>query len=282
MNKDNLIMIRLYQAKWAGRRFDGKASAKIAKDAGAAPDTVRANKLIVPEAVIKPTDLHWGMMKKWFYEQTSPFYDTGWRVRPMHDFLTFRKEYTQYKDEAEKLVNTLITTTYPEAVANAEARMGDLYNSANYPNPEDLRDCFEIEIDLQQIPAITHNWLTKLDEESKIIVDNTTKKAETNVAQEPWLRLYTPLNRLQSALSTRVGEKGSVFKNSTVETLPTICDTAVSIAVDPNDTDLQDAVYKIRNDIAVADTKKLRTEAAYRAFVLRQITNVLKIVKNNI
>jgi len=282
MNKDNLIMIRLYQAKWAGRRFDGKASAKIAKDAGAAPDTVRANKLIVPESVIQPTNRHWGMMKKWFYDQTSPFYDTGWRVRPMHDFLSFRQEYTRYKDEADQLVNDLINTTYPKALVAVESRMGDLYNPADYPKPEDLRDCFEIEIDLQQIPAVTHNWLTKLDEAAKSIVDNTTKKAETNVAKEPWLRLYDPMNRLQNALSIRIGEKGSVFKASTIETLPTLCNTVLSIAQDPNDSELQSAIYKIRNDIAVADLKKLRNEPAYRIFVLRQVSATLKIIKANV
>jgi hypothetical protein len=200
----------------------------------------------------------------------------------MHDFLSFRQEYTRYKDEADQLVNNLINTTYPEALTAVESRMGDLYNPADYPKPEDLRDCFEIEIDLQQIPAVTHNWLTKLDEASKSIVDNTTKRAETNVAKEPWLRLYDPMNRLQNALSTRIGEKGSVFKTSTVEALPTLCNTVLSIAQDPNDSELQSAIYKIRNDIAVADLKKLRTETAYRVFVLRQVSATLKIIKANV
>jgi len=282
MLKEKLVMVRLYQAKWSGRRFDRAASSAITKNAKAEEGSARLNKLIVPEAVIKPTNLHWGNMKKWFYEQTSPFYDTGWRVRPMHDFLSFREEYVKYKDEADSLVNSLINETYPAALATTEKRMGDLYNPEDYPNPEDLRSQFEIELDLQQIPTITHNWLTKLDDESKAIVNDTTQRAENNVEQEPWIRLYKPLNRLQSALGVQIGEKGSVFKNTTVEGLPEICDTALSIAVDPDDTELQDAIYKIRNNVAIADIKKLRTDTAYRTFTLKQIDAVLKIIKNNI
>lgn len=282
MNKDNLIMVRLYQTKWSGRQFDASASEDIAKDSGAEAGTARLNKLIVPKEVVTQTNTHWGAMRKWFYDQTSPFYDTGWRVRPFHDFQTFRSEYAELKDKADEFVDDLIENKYPEAMEKARTRMGELYDPSDYPIAEDLRDKFLIEMEMQPVPEVTHNWITKLDEETQDQIDATTKNAEENVAKEPWMRLYAPLNQIANALRNKIGDKGAIFRANAFENLPDVCNTAKAIAANPNDTDLNDCIDAILRNIASADLKQVRKAQDYRTYVYQHVQRALADIKNHV
>lgn len=280
--KDKLIMLKLFQRQWVGQRFDGSKSAKITADSGAESGAARLNKQIVPKSVINPTKQHFAAMKSWFYDQTSPFYDSGWRVRPIHDFSVFRDEYAKLKNTAESLVSDLISNTYPKALEHAEQRMGELYNSADYPNPEELRQHFEITLDMQPIPEVSHNWLTKLDEDTKDIVEDTTKRSEENVKNEPWLRLHEPLSRLHKTLLTRIGEHGSVFRSTSFQSLTSTCKTALSLSTNPNDTNLTDVIFKITSEVVPADVKALRKDDAYRKHIASKVKNILTEIGNNL
>jgi hypothetical protein len=283
MNTDNLIMVQMTQSHWDGHKFDSAASENVTKNSGAESGAVRMNKLIVPKSIIKPSQAHWSAVRSWFYKQTSPFYDGGWRVRPLHDFIAFQSQFLEHQDKADELVKNLIENTYPAAIKTAQTRMGDLYNEADYPNPETLRNKFSITIDYQPIPVSADNWLVKLDDFTKDQVEETTKSTEEAIAQEPWLRLYEPLERFKRTLEKSLGEPQSTFRTKTVDQIHEACETALALAVDPYEVNLNETVNYIQTDICLTtDIKMLRKDNSYRKHIVKRLTRAIKKIQENI
>ncbi|HIK66756.1 MAG TPA: hypothetical protein EYF95_02160 [Flavobacteriales bacterium] len=283
MNTDNLIMVQMNQSHWDGHKFDGAASESVTKNSGAESGAVRMNKLIVPKSIIRPSQAHWSAVRSWFYKQTSPFYDGGWRVRPLHDFVAFQSQFLEHQDTADALVKELIEVAYPTAVENAQVRMGGLYNAGDYPNPETLRNKFSITIDYQPVPVSADNWLVKLDEFTKNLVEETTKSTEESIEQEPWLRLYDPLERFKRALEKSLGEPHSTFRSNIVDQITDACDTALALSADPYEVNLNDTVEYIRTDICLtADVKLLRKDNSYRKHIAMRLSRAIKRIQENI
>jgi len=281
MNTQNLIMVQMTQSHWDGDKFDGATSEKITRTSGAESGSARLNKLIVPKSIIRPTQVHWSAVRSWFYKQTSPFYDGGWRVRPLHDFVAFQKKFLEHQDTSEQLVKNLIEDTYPAAMKTAESRMGNLYNPADYPNPEDLRSKFSINIEYQPVPAMADNWLLKLDDYTKNLVEETTKMTEENIQQEPWLRLYDPIVRFKRPLDLAIGEPHSVFRSNIIEQLDEACDTALALSVDPSNIQLHETVSFIRSITAGLDVKTLRRDNSFRKHIALKLKRALKMIEEN-
>lgn len=278
---DKLVMLRLQHSQWIGQKFDVQHSESITADKGAESGSARLNKMIVPKAVINPTRRHFSAMKSWFIDQTSPL-PGGWRVRPLHDIGKFKEAYNKWTDDADDLIHTLITDTYPKALENAPTRMGNLYNASDYPNPEELRYKFNISLDVQPMPKVSNHWLVKVDTFIKDAIEKTTKQTETNVANEPWIRMYQQLYRLHRSLVTRIGEEGATFKSVVVTSLPNICDTAKSLSVDPNEPELNSVITNITSQIATMDIKRSRTDDIYRKQMASKVKNVIKQIQDNL
>lgn len=230
--KDCMI-VNLSISMWTGYRLDKEASKNVTDNAHAEADVARVNKLLVPKSVTKPVTNAKGKIRSHFYKNTLPWKDNGDRLLTRKLFTKFIEEHEELVSEFNAAVDHLISVEYAPVREKAEFRMGDLFNPADYPSPNTLRNKFGVSFN---IDAVTEagDFRVDLDEAT---VDTVRKNMEADMQK----RLNGAIGDIWERLSTTLGhfaEKmgpDEVFRDSLVRNLEEIVDLlpALNLTDDP-------------------------------------------------
>lgn len=91
------------------------------------------------------------MLMLWNY--TRPWNNVGYRLLPMKYYDDFVEQFTKMKDEFEEAVQVLYDN-WENIVKESKTRLGKAFNKAQYPDKNNLKDLFELNIVTKQLPDI--------------------------------------------------------------------------------------------------------------------------------
>lgn len=269
---NNTMVVNLQISVWSGYKLDKGMTQKVTSEANAASDAARVNKHIVPKESLKEIITAQGALRTHFYTNTLPWGDNGDRLLPRLSFMDFMQAHGKLNEEFNNAVDNFVHEKYLRARDQAEFRMGEMFRSEDYPEPEQLRRRFAVNLDIHGVPT-GHDFRVDMDTNT---VDMLRKQIEeknqervTSAMRDVWDRLADVLGHFANKMSD-----DSVFRDSTVKNLEELVDMlpALNVTGDPQ-------LEQIRQDIT--DTligytpKDLRKDMAVRQAAAQESKRII-------
>lgn len=270
---NDCMIVNLQIGMWLGYRLDKTASEKVTSDAGAEQDAARVNKHLIPKESLKQIVSAAGAVRTHFYEKTLPWKDNGDRLLTRKMYMNFIQEHGRLQSEFQAAVDTFLDVQYPRAKDQASFRMGDLFNSNDYPSVTELRHKFYVNVDIDAVTE-AHDFRVQLSDqaENDAIRHNIESAMQARISRamgDVWARLSDVLGHFASKMGS-----DEVFREATVKNLEELVELlpALNVLDDPN-------LAKIGDEIAANlvgySAKELRKNAAVRESVADEAKRIM-------
>jgi hypothetical protein len=231
---DRALLVQLSISQWTARKYDKKATRQVADTFGNFVDQGRYNKALLPmntllDNVHKKTTL----IRQKFYDNTLPWGIEGTMMLPTRNYLEFTTDFRKEKSDWTTLVNDFVAN-YDSLRHDAKRVLGQLYDPADYPDTNEVRRKFNIDMAVFPVPATDFRVAIASDELTRIQQDVTrrVKAAEQQAMKEVWDRLYERVKHMAEKLA----DPRAIFRDSLVENLREQCSmlTRLNFMDDPN------------------------------------------------
>lgn len=269
----NCMLLEMAVGGWAGRRLDRAigqevTAAKLAKD-----DALSVNKQLVPKEVLAPVQAAANAVRSHFYDATLPWSQHGARVVTRRGYTAFLQKHHELREAFEREIETLVTTTYPQAVAAAEFRMGLAFDLADYPLPETLRDKFYVTLEINPVPVGADFRVDMSNDETAFIqqdIEARVRQRTFDAAASVWERLRVVIDHYQKTMANA----DIKFKEATVRNLQDLVEAlpALNVLEDPR---LEAFGAEVRQSLSWS-AKELRASDDTREGAAQEAERILK------
>ena len=173
-------------------------------------------KLLTADTLDKINTLR-GEARTYHYAKTLPWGDLGIRLLPNVYLIDYQNELRRLSSEFENLTKDFLTA-YPAEVAQAQLKLGDLFNEADYPPTAHLKDKFRFSVSFEPLPA-SGDFRVDIGataaQELKDMYANVIQERIGAAMKDVWERLLTPLKNLSLKLDYEEVEDKSGTGNHT-------------------------------------------------------------------
>lgn len=282
---DRAMLTYLRIGSWSARKLDTKATKRVTDEAAATSDAGRFNKHLLASADEKLRAIQklGGEARRYLDDNTLPWDDAGNRLLPNEKAIEVVGQLTAYEKKYLDAVNDFVAD-YPELRAQAIANLGDLANSDDYPQPEEVRHKFSFRLSFSPVPTGFSDMRTGLGPQQ---VEALQKHYEANAKRQVGEALTAAWNRLRENLlvySDRLQEKDDdpgkmkIFRDSMVQNLRETCALLKTLNVF-DDEDLLRTCARVERDIASFDADDLRTSELLARATKSEVDVVLQHMK---
>lgn len=259
---EKAMVMSLTIGTWKGYRLDRQATAEITAAKGAKSDAARVNKHLVPKEALAAIVTAEGAVRTHFYGKTLPWRDNGDRLMPRKLFTEFIEEHERLVATFQNEVDTFIVHRYPEAIEQAEFRMGELFDANDYPPASHLRRKFYIDLDFNPITS-ANDFRVEIDAEHVEKVRGAMEQAAERRVQQAQAAVWKRLAETVTMFHDRMANPDAPI----YATLPEKMDELIEMLPGLNVLDDPD-IEAIRRDLHAklkgVDPKDVRKNPAYR------------------
>lgn len=206
------------------------------------------------------------------------------RLLPMTRYDKFMGWYKERAGEHQRLVDEFLAV-YPALVNNAAYKAGMMFNRADYPTVDELRNDFSIRLYQAEVPLGDFR-VSVADSLAQDLREYYTKQASTfidevmNTQTEQMLGVLTSIHHC-CGFDTKTDKDGNTvvvrrkLYESTIEKALELCQTLEKF--NPGGSDkLFDARIALQNVLADVDPKKLRNSDTQRVKLGEEVDDILK------
>lgn len=210
---NSTMLAHLSIGMWNGYKLDKERSAQVTEDAGAAADSARVNKHLVPRESLSRLVSAANKLRIHFYSQTLPWSDNGDRLLPRLNYVDFMQKHNVLKEEFTAEVDQFCTLLYPSIIAQARFRMGAMFVRDDYPHESQLRQKFDVSFELLPV-ATAGDFRVELDEKQadaiRADIEARTSERIAKAAAEPMRQMLEAVKhfhvRLKALDESEAGE----------------------------------------------------------------------------
>jgi len=214
------MMVELSISQWLGKKKDRKASKQVTDDNNAETGVANVHKKLLGGCVeLEAVHDLTGNIRNEHYRLTMPWLDTGVRLLPTKAYFDYHKMMTEHEQNWHNKVSTFLAA-YDWEISQAEARLGDLFNRAEYPTADQLSGKFSFSINYIPMPESGDFRLDIGNQGNTQLADHyQTFYADRieNSYKEVWTRVYTALSKMSERLDYTGKEDKKTFRDSLVE-----------------------------------------------------------------
>jgi len=247
------LLISVNISQWNAKKQDKTATNTVIKSHKTERVAGIYNKNLMPMS--KELDLivaHCSAVRRYFYEQTLPWFSDGSRIISAKNHLKFSTEMRKMKSEFETRVNDFIAA-YPRLQNEAKARLGDLYNAAEYPAANEIKSKFSLDVNYMPLPDVT-DFRTEISDAEKNAFIKKIKEVEAKAMRECWERLYSVVK----TASDKLKQPDAILRDSLIENINELCQLMPMLNV-ADDSNLENARLDIQKALkAMPHTEILR------------------------
>jgi len=231
---DRALLVQLNVSQWTARKYDKKATKEVVVAHGTTTAAGRFNKSLLPmndllDNIHKKTS----HIRTRYYDNTLPWGIDGTMMLPTANYLAFMSDFRKEKGEWESLVQLFIGA-YDGLKLDAQRVLGSLYDRADYPDVNDLRSKFSMDMAVFPVPSADFRVSIGSEELSRIQqdVERRVKDAEQLALKDVWTRLYDRVKHMADKLA----DPKAIFRDSMLENTREICALLprLNFADDPN------------------------------------------------
>lgn len=273
---NNCMVINLQIGIWTGHRLDKEASFRLTQESHADSDAARVNKHLIAKSTLSPIVSAASSVRHHFYTKTLPWKDNGDRLLTRALYTEFMQTHNKLAEGFKVEVDKFVTMAYPQAVAQAEFRMGDLFNPNDYPSQDAVARRFYIGLD---IDAVTEANDFRVDLEKAELTEVRKSMQEsmqgrlTRAMQDVWSRVEDRLQHFADKMGS-----DEAFRRSTLENLEEIANLIPALNI-VNDPRLDLIGDEIRAVLVGHDPKVLRKNKEMRAEVAEEAQRIMDTMK---
>jgi hypothetical protein len=213
------MLVELSISTWTGRKLDKRASQDVTAQNHADAGIANVHKKLLGNcdeltAVQKFTanvrNLHYGM--------TMPWSDTGLRLLPTAQYFKYHQAMTEVQNEYERMVQTFLDA-YDWAITQSQARLGDLFNPADYPSTDSIASKFSFRFSYIPLPD-AGDFRIDVGNEGNDMVREHYQSYYADQLQtamhDVWQRAYKSLTKMSERLDYADHEQKKVFRDTLV------------------------------------------------------------------
>jgi len=272
------MLVELNISVWTASVVDRKATNKTTTDARATADAGQFKKNLMAGTTLRKEIADYAALcRTWHNGRTLPWADKGPRLLPTSMFLDYKREVdariAYYADKVDKFVGE-----YPRLLADAPQHLGDLFNAADYPAPDEVASKFAFKVVFSPVPEsndfridVGNSELAELRAQY-----DTAYEARINDAMRmAWDKLHATLTGVTEKLTEPEGEKAKLFHGTFISNITEMCDllSHLNITKDPELEKARRGLEKAINGFQLDD---IRTDAGARADLKSRVESVLK------
>ena len=265
---------------WTGEKRDRAITREICTMKGAEDNAVRANKSLLGEHIggVQTAEI---ALRQTVNERTLPWMDDGTRILKGSGFVAFTEAMVAPTRQFGAAVDAFIVA-YPEIKHEAERRVGDAYNEADYPPATRLKERFGVKLTFLPVPSAQDLRVNLADDEIAAVRRNAEQALHgtVNDAVRSLLdRLQEPVAHMASRLRlfrrTSAGKVQHPFRDSLVENVRAIVRLAPALNL-MDDPRIAELCREIERHLTPHDPEQLRSSAALRESVADEADAILK------
>jgi len=238
---ERAVLVHFQSHEWTGRKMDKRLADETANVQQADKDALEVIVRLVPPKALMPIKSARANMYKQFVSLSLPWMDGAIRILPTNNFLEFREKMRKCREAYDKAVSDFLAE-WPTIVADTK-RLGKLHDKYKLPTCSDLKQRFDVKIDILPVPDIA-DWRAKLgdDEAAEIAaeVKNNIESLVTNAMKSIWSQLGEFVGRIADTMS----KKEKKFRSSIFDNLIKFCESIPKLNL-TNDEELE----KIRKEV---------------------------------
>lgn len=235
---DKALLVQLSVRQWTARKVDRKVTDEVNASNNATDKAGRYNKSLLPmNEYLADVNYKTGQIRNNFYYNTLPWGMDGMQILPSANYLNFMSDFRKQKNDWEFLVREFITN-YDTLVLQAQADLGSLFNTDDYPLAAELHKKFSIDLNVMPVPTNDFRVSLANDELTQLEAEWEARKlaAQREAMREVWNRLYEQVVRLNERLSNVPDSSKKDFRATIIDTALDTCSmlTRLNFTDDPN------------------------------------------------
>lgn len=239
---NDCMVLNIHTGVWLGHRHDKEATRTITEQSRADTDAARVNKHLIASKYLQPITTLASSIRHHFHKNTLPWKDNGDRLLVRQRYMQFMQEHSAIAHKFDQAVENFLSVDYPSAVAQAEFRMGSMFNRDEYPRPEDLRTKFYVRLDIDSVTE-AGDFRVEMDQTTlkniRLNIEDALQQRLGRAMHDVWTRLSNTLKSFAECTAS-----DGVLKTATVDNLEAIVELLPDLNI-VNDPKLE----QIRQDI---------------------------------
>lgn len=281
-NLDTCAMLVEFNASvWTARKLDRSTTDEVVANKNAtAKDAARVNKhLLAGRTELDVIQQAVGRARAFVYDHTLPWSDSGLRLLPTKNFMSFTERMNEFNEEIEALVKAFVAI-YPTLITAQAMALGDMFRRDDYPTANEIMTKFAFRVNYMPVPVAGDFRVdvgNEAQEELKKKLDELAQERIDNAMRDIRERLGTHLKRMSDRLTTDYvqGEaKQRRFHDSLVDGALELCDLTKALNV-VGDTALEDARKELEGLLVGVTAQELRKNEAVRQDTKKAVDAIL-------
>ena len=281
-NLDTCAMLVEFNASvWTARKLDkGTTDEVISTKSAMAKDAARVNKnLLAGRPELDAINQQIGKVRTFVYDNTLPWSDSGLRLLPTVNFMTFTAKMGEYEEEFNRMVDDFVQT-YPTLITAQAMALGDMFKRDEYPTAQAIAEKFRFRVGYMPVPT-AGDFRVDVGNEAQAELKQQLEKLQAERVETAMAdvraRLGEHLRRMSDRLAVDVinGEvKTRRFHDSLVSGALELCDIVKSLNV-VGDANLEDTRRSLANLLSGVEPDDLRKNMEVRTDVRVQVDQLL-------
>ena len=267
------LLVELSIRTWTGRKLDKKASDEVTTTHKANKGVANVNKKILGDCAELDAVLKFAAnARNAHYAHTLPWSDTGIRLVTTKNYFKYNQAMTDLQNEFSTLVERFLQA-YAWEVSAAQVRLGDLFNSGDYPTTDSLRSRFSFGINFMPVPEAGDFRLDIGNEAQKQLTEhyaNYYNQQLTTAMNNIWERAKDALTKMSERLDYADNQTKKIFRDSLVDNVLEVVDLMDSCNV-TGDTHMSAIKTRLRDALSGVTPEALRSDEHYRLSTKRSI-----------
>ena len=154
-NIDTCAMLVEFNASvWTARKLDKSTTSEVvASKNAAAKDAARVNKhLLAGRTELDVITQAVNRARQYVYDSTAPWSDSGLRLLPNRNFMTFAAKMNEFDEEVAGLVKSFVAI-YPTLITAQAMALGDMFKRDDYPTANEIMTKFSFRVNYMPVPT---------------------------------------------------------------------------------------------------------------------------------
>ncbi len=226
-------------------------------------------KLLPGSKELERVSLLAGHIRKYFYQETLPWFSDGARIIKAESYLQFMAEFGKMKSDFDSAVCAFLSA-YPYLQAHAQNSLGSLYCPTEYPDVSILNQKFQCEVHISPLPD-ARDFRVDVSEDVKRALIERNESVQREAMAECWARLYEVVQKAAERLAT----PDAIFKDSLLENVSEMCSILPRLNI-TDDATLEAKRMEVEATIASMSPEKLRDSATDRQDAAARLAEITK------
>ena len=231
--KDKAMLARLRVSSWSGEKLDKRVTADILVREAAGNKVGRFTKQLLPGDALKPCSKAVNLLREVHKQQTLPYDDTHWRVLPTANYEEYITAINKHVSHLSESVENLIQS-YEFYKEQARAQLNGMFNEADYPTPDEIRERFKAEFEPRAMPDAGNFMVDLADDTMASLCEDMEQRTKQRLGEaqgELWRRLL----EITSHFASVMADSKKVFRDTTVSNVEEIVNLVprLNLSADP-------------------------------------------------